>query len=156
MKELNNLIDVLEARIHGQDILNTNVSTSSVGWHIEHCLLTIDIITETIRQSSTEKPKTKFNIWKHAILVFQKIPRKKVKAPKIVQPQIDINAESLQQHIGKTREAIRILPHLDPKQYFMHPFLGPMNRNQTIKFLKVHTRHHLGIMNEIINKSRAD
>jgi hypothetical protein len=40
------------------------------------------------------------------------------------------------------------------EQYFHHPFFGHLKLNKTIKFLEIHTNHHLQIIHEIIHSQR--
>jgi hypothetical protein len=37
-------------------------------------------------------------------------------------------------------------------KYFDHPYFGNLRLNKTIKFLEIHTKHHLEIINDIIKK----
>jgi hypothetical protein len=149
MKQLAELINELESFIPHRDKLDTAVSAGSIGWHIEHCLLTLDIVIEKMKQSIPGEFKPKFYLWKYVVLVTQKIPRGRVRAPKIVQPKNEQSKELLQEHVESVRSRIKILGSLEKNHHFPHPFLGQMNLKQGIKFLKIHTRHHLRIMKEI-------
>ena len=40
--------------------------------------------------------------------------------------------------------------NLDDHQYFTHPIFKNLNKKQTIKFLKLHTNHHIKIVNDIL------
>ncbi len=51
MKPLESLIQQLENQISNASISNLSVSNSSVGWQIEHSLLTIKLITEQLKKS---------------------------------------------------------------------------------------------------------
>jgi hypothetical protein len=42
------------------------------------------------------------------------------------------------------------LEHLDAKSNFMHPYFGQLNLKQTKKFLALHTKHHLKIIDDIL------
>jgi hypothetical protein len=35
-------------------------------------------------------------------------------------------------------------------KYFEHPYFGKLRLNKTIKFLEIHTNHHLEIINDIL------
>jgi hypothetical protein len=154
MEKLQVYISQLEKFISDQHIAALAVSSGNIGWHIEHCLLTLDIVAEKIKGSDPSTYKPKFHFWKTLILTFKKLPRGKVKAPKIVQPNNDHSEVSLQNHLAITRANISSLTMLGKNNYFIHPFLGPMNFKQTIRFLEIHTMHHIGIIKEIKNLSR--
>jgi hypothetical protein len=82
--------------------------------------------------------------------VLQKIPRGKAKAPKVVQPEGDITRESLQLHLEKVHQNLENWENLDPNCYFFHPYFGNLNKKATEKFLKLHTLHHLHIIEDIL------
>jgi hypothetical protein len=48
----------------------------------------------------------------------------------------------------KTR--LPVLDTLHPNNYFKHPLFGNLNIKSTIKMLVLHTRHHIGIINDIM------
>ena len=62
MKPLESLIQQLENQISNASISNLSVSNSSVGWQIEHSLLTIKLITEQLKKSDPNQYKWTFNI----------------------------------------------------------------------------------------------
>lgn len=55
MKKLEILITALENNIVYLDKINTQISNSSVGWQLEHSLLTINRITEALKNSKAEE-----------------------------------------------------------------------------------------------------
>ncbi len=150
MKPLESLIQQLENQISNASISNLSVSHSSVGWQIEHSLLTIKLITEQLKKSDTGQYKWTFNIGRMLILTMQKIPRGKANAPKIVVPKEDITSESLKETIRQTRESIQVLNTLQKNHYFEHPYFGKLNVQQTMRFLHTHTKHHLAIIHDIL------
>ncbi len=81
-------------------------------------------------------------------------PRGKVKAPKAVQPATNFNFETLHQHICLSREGLKTLEHLSAGHYFTHPFLGDFKLKAAVKFIKVHTNHHLHIINDIVRSKK--
>jgi hypothetical protein len=78
------------------------------------------------------------------------IPRGKAQAPKVVIPVEEITVDSLQESLKNTHQAITYLKDCEENQYFMHPFFGQLNKKQTIKFLAIHTEHHLKIIRDIL------
>jgi hypothetical protein len=130
--------------------INKTVSEVSVGWHIEHSLLVIKQITATVAQSDPKLFKSKFNFNRFWVFLLGYIPRGKAKAPRVVIPSEDLTLELLEESINQTHQALAYLKDCEANQYFMHPFFGALNRDQTIKFLFIHTKHHLKIIKDII------
>ena len=152
MTHLNSLLDQLETKIAVCETSNPEISQGNVAWHIEHCLLTLDGVTKFLIQSNPKDYTWKFNLLRVVVLFRKKIPRGRAKAPKIVQPQENLNQESLLNHISQTRNAIKGLASVSKNHYFKHPYFGNLKLEQTIDFLKIHTQHHLAIMDDILKK----
>lgn len=150
MKELDILLIELEKKTQNQEMLNPMISKSSVGWHIEHALLVMNLTIESIQKSNPENYKRAFNFNRFMVFAMNKIPRGKVRAPKSVQPKENFTSDSLKAHIEKSKHNLSQLRTLSPKHYFEHPFMGQLKLNSTIRFIKLHTQHHFNIINEII------
>ncbi|MGZ5247573.1 MAG: hypothetical protein ACXWV5_11090 [Flavitalea sp.] len=143
------LITELENYIPKQELTNPDVSASSIGWHIEHSLLTINLIVDTIKRSDPKEYKWTFNFWRIVVMTTKKIPRGRAKSPKIVRPTVAFNSDTLRDHVNKTRQQIRILETCVPNNFFVHPFFQKLNLASSIKFLEIHTNHHLKIIRDI-------
>lgn len=152
MKKLEVITAHLESYIPKHAYRNPEISMGSVGWHIEHSLLTLNAIIDALSRSNPANYKKTFDIRRAFVMTFSKIPRGKAKAPAAVQPTNNFNAETLEQHIALSKEKIKTIEHLRPKQYFKHPFLGDFKVKVAMRFLSIHTNHHLMIIEEIINK----
>ena len=152
MNRLDKLLTQLETKIPFYETAKIEVSTGTVGWHIEHSLLTLNGITDFLIESNPEDYKWKFNFVRIIVLSMKKIPRGRAKSPEIVQPKDNINKTHLEIHLSKTRNNIKKLEHLSRKKYFEHPFFGKLKLQQTINFLEIHTNHHLEIIEDIIKK----
>jgi len=152
MKKLEIIIAHLESHIPKHAYRNPEISKGSVGWHIEHALLTLNAVIDTMSRSDPAKYKKTFDIRRTVVMTMGKIPRGKAKAPAAVQPTLNFNAETLEQHIALSKEKIKTIEHLSPDRYFKHPFLGDFKVKVALRFLSIHTNHHLVIIEEIINK----
>ena len=153
MEKLKNLINKLEETALVFDKINTNVSKSNVGWHIEHSLKVIIQIADTLEKSNPAEYKWSFNTWRIIVLTFKNIPRGKGKAPNTVIPAGDINSDSLKKSIEQARIAVNKIVLLKPDKYITHPYFGDLNLKSTSVFLQIHTNHHLKIIKDIIKDS---
>jgi hypothetical protein len=149
--KLDSLLNQLEHHISSSDLINLQVSQSTVGWQIEHSLLTINGIVNAIVKSNPKDYQWKFSFMKLIILATKKIPRGKAKAPKVVVPKAAINNDDLQLHLTKARDTIKALEMVSKDHFFEHPYFGKLKLKETIRFLEIHTSHHLNIIEDIVN-----
>lgn len=149
MKELYQLISQLESKIPFHEKTNPTVSSSTVGWQIEHSLKTIYQIALAIKNSNPQEYQWKFNKSKLFISIIGFIPRGKAKAPKVVLPDETISEKSLINSLQNVKAILEEWKSFDKNAYFKHPFFGNLNKKSTMWFLKLHTNHHLKIVNDI-------
>jgi hypothetical protein len=154
MKQLNDLIHVLEKHFTLFEKTDESISKSSVGWHINHSLIVISKIIFALSQSKPDTYKWRFNVVRMLVLGMNKIPRGKGKAPNGVLPKGEITIDSLNMQLQKTKESVGQLDKLQPKNYFNHPYLGDLNLHTTKLFLVIHTNHHFKIVQDIIHKKQ--
>lgn len=150
MKKLEALLTELENKIPKQEVMNLMVSKSSVGWHIEHSLLTFNLIIETLKKSNPKDYKWTFNFMRTLVFAMNKIPRGKAKAPDRVQPKTLFSKETLENHIYNSKQKLKELEGLHRNSYFPHPYFNLLNLKPTIRFLSIHTKHHINIINDIL------
>jgi hypothetical protein len=150
MESLDVLIDKLESNLESKDAFNSKVSHEDVSWHIAHSLKVIYNIIKVLQNSNPEDYRWKFNRNRSFVYLFNSIPRGRGKAPKSVLPTEDLSKEFLQSEFKKVRQSILELDNLDAKSNFIHPYFGQLNLKQTKKFLAIHTKHHLKIIDDII------
>lgn len=150
MKNLKTLLDQVESRISLFSNENSAISKSNVGWHIEHSLLTLNGVTKFLTHSNPKDYKWKFNFIRIIVLKTGKIPRGKAKAPQIVVPKDTISKTQLLANLEQTRKLILELETISNDHYFEHPFLGKLKKKAAIRFLEIHTNHHLKIIEDII------
>ncbi|GAB2769882.1 hypothetical protein GCM10010465_14430 [Actinomadura fibrosa] len=133
-----------------KELTNPKVSSAAVGWHISHILQVINNIFDSLKNSDPEDFKRDFSFWKTAVFMFRKIPRGKARSPKVVLPPDDIEMEFLQQQMEEAQANILLINNFPKKAHFAHPFFNHLNRNETKKFLEIHTEHHLKIIRDIL------
>lgn len=150
MSKLHNILLQLENHIPNLEKTNSKVSNSTIGWQIDHCLLVINGVVSQLEISNPEDFKSKFNLNKLIVFITGKIPRGKIRAPKLVTPVEVATIEDLKSKIEIAKNNVLKLTSLHKNSHFKHPFLSNLNVKQTEKFLAIHTKHHLKIIEDIL------
>lgn len=147
---LDELLIKLKEKLPLIDKKNEAVSGVTVGWHIQHSLMVVNVIIRSLESSNQKDYKWKFNFLRIFILTVGKFPRGKVQSPKSVRPKEAYSSDSLQADFQTTEINLAKLYALPKNAFFTHPIFGDLNLKPAIRFLRLHTRHHLKIINDII------
>ncbi len=150
---LENEMEALKNKIPHYKIINTKVSSTGIDWHLDHSLKVIITVCTALQNSNPEDYTWKFNFTKLLIFTARTIPKGKAKAPKSVIATGAIDDDLLNNEFNDAIKLLKIIKNLPKKSNFKHPIFGILNRNETVKFLKIHTNHHLKIMADIKAKS---
>jgi hypothetical protein len=150
INKLDKLISELEAKIPDYEKINLKISQANVGWHIEHTLLALHGIVNALSTADSGKFKWQLNVSRIIVFTFNKIPRGRAKAPKIVQPKTNYDIDSLRKHVSAAREKIKQLNLINKDAFFKHPSLGNLKLKQAVLFMEIHGNHHLEIINDIL------
>jgi hypothetical protein len=150
MRNLEGPLSDLYTYIAQEEKINQSISSVNVGWHIEHSLLVIIKIIETVSKSDPNNYKWKFSLPRAVVFTLNKFPRGKGKAPEVVKPK-QLEKTDYDALFAQAKHALSILNNVDKNQFFLHPVFGNLNKNNTFIMLDIHTKHHLKIIREIIN-----
>jgi hypothetical protein len=150
MRNLEGPLSDLYTYIAQEEKINQSISSVNVGWHIEHSLLVIIKIIETVSKSDPNNYKWKFSLPRAFVFTINKFPRGKAKAPDIVKPK-QLEKTDYDALFVQAKQALSILNNVDKNQFFLHPVFGNLNKKNTFIMLDIHTKHHLKIIREIIN-----
>ena len=132
---------------------NDTISKSGVDWHIDHSLKVIIAVSESLKKSDPKSYKWTFSFLRSFIFIIGRFPRGKVKAPKITRTYEDINESKLLTQFLLVKKLLLEIEQLPKNSHFKHPIFGILNLKQSIKFLGLHTHHHLKITDEIISST---
>lgn len=144
------LIKELESYVAIKDKRNDSVSTSNVAWQIDHSLKVINLVSNTFINSNPEDYKSRFNKWRIFLFTLGYIPRGKAKAPEIVRPPEIISDEDLTLQAQLAYQNIEKIKSANKHAHFKHFIFGVLNKKRTIRFLQLHTNHHLKIIRDIL------
>ena len=144
------LIKELESYIAVKDKRNDAVSASDVAWQIDHSLKVFNLVSETLLNSNPELHSSKFNKWRLLCFTLGYFPRGKVRAPKFVRPPEIISKKDLESQLQVAYQNINNIKSANENAHFKHFIFGVLNKNRTIRFLQLHTNHHLKIIRDIL------
>lgn len=148
--KIEKLLQTIESLLPKIDVTNENISKASIGWHLEHSLLIINGSLKGLTMTNPQDYKPKFSIKKFVFLNFGMIPRGKIKSPKQFIPLEIPTKESIEKLLNLAKERLEEAKSLSSKSYITHPFLGDLDKKTTLKFLGLHTNHHLKIIDDIL------
>ena len=146
LEELNYFIDLGDQK-------NPEVSKAGTYWHIDHTLNVIKGIIQTLEESDPKDYQSKFSILKWVIMTFKIIPRGKAKAPKQTLSIQEATQESLLDKHASTVADVARIPEIRSEKIFKHPIFGWMKKKETVKFITIHTHHHIKIIRDIAKKN---
>ncbi|MFT6065240.1 MAG: hypothetical protein ACJAQX_001109 [Polaribacter sp.] len=129
---------------------NLSVSKASVGWHLDHSLKVINSVCATLGVSNANDYKKEFNGLRILTFTLGFFPRGKAKSPKRVLPPAIIKKKDIENQLEEAIKNIASIQELQENQYFTHPLFKQLNKKQTVRFLKLHTNHHLKIIRDIL------
>ncbi len=133
-----------------RDSKNLEVSEADVAWHMDHIFLVVDQIYKSLEQSEDNDYNNEFNMKRAYVFTFNNMPRGKATAPDSVRPKGNVDSDILRLHYQQALTTVEKFSNLPEKKHFNHRVLGPMNRDETVKFLAIHTEHHLKIIRDIL------
>jgi hypothetical protein len=143
--------DLIRDNIIHQEKENLNISKASIGWHLYHSLKVINSVCEALQASKSIDYKKEFSGMRLFTFTLGFFPRGKAKAPKRVLPPEIVLKKDIQNQLKIAVSNLEKIDVLEDNQFFTHPLFKQLNKKQTIKFLKLHTNHHLKIVKDILN-----
>lgn len=149
---LKKIIQELEACIQQGDQVNTTISEKGTFWHIDHAMRVIAGGINLLYSSEPGKRWPRIHWARHYVFFMGKIPRGTEKAPRAVVSHEPVYEKTLQKRQKNVRFALKLLEKTKSNQFFVHHALGHLNKRGVIRFLEIHTQHHLHIVKDILNQ----
>lgn len=149
MKKLTEQLNDIESLIPEADQTAPDISSVSVGWHLDHSLRVINGICKQLHDSDPSAYQPRFSWGRWYVFLRNRIPRGAGKAPKSVTPEAPPSREGLEAQLKTARYHLRTFDSLPANSHFPHPYFGDLKRDAAHRFLRIHTDHHLRIVREI-------
>jgi len=147
---LNKEIKTLKEMINHSKVKELEVSSNGIDWHIDHTLKAILVVSKILKKSDPSKYQRKYNLLRSVIFISGKIPRGKGKAPRSVLPPENILKKDLHHQFDEAVKALNEIENMPANSNFKHPYFGQLDLRLSMRFLDIHTNHHLKIMNDIL------
>jgi hypothetical protein len=147
---LHSEIDRIAAFIPSAALRSKHISDWSIGQHIEHVAKATSAFAVTLlRHRSSNLPLDESPL-KSVLLERGVFPRGVVEAPEITLPDEKTDQGVLEIYLLKTHNRISKLQDLPPDAAADHHYLGTMQRDEAIAFMGIHLRHHISIIEDIL------
>ncbi len=127
------------------------VSEWSIGMHVHHCCLAMIGICQSLVASTPPTPRSKFSFRTAFVFSSGRIPRGRGRSPDAVLPRQHISPAELSTLLDEAERILTEAHDLDPKTWFRHFAFGVLDRNKTLRFIRIHNRHHLRIISDIVS-----
>lgn len=148
-------LDSLKSYIDDAPVRVLSVSGWSVGQHLHHCGLAMVGICEALAASAPPMPCVPLSLPRLMVLGTGRIPRGRAQAPDAVLPEAEPTVELVRDILERSRQGLDAAAGLGETAWFNHPFLGPMSRKTTLRFIAIHNRHHLRLIEAILKAAPA-
>ena len=126
------------------------VSEWSIGMHVHHCGLAMIRICQSLVASTPPPPRSRFSFRTTLVFSSGRIPRGRGRSPDAVLPRQDISPAELLTLLDEAERILSEAHDLDPKTWSRHFAFGVLDRNKTLRFVRIHNRHHLRIISDIV------
>jgi len=157
MTELTETMAQLRGYIKHAAAIEPGVSSWTVGDHVEHVLIVcggfaVALVSGRAVPSSADDETVRMQAYsKHRVLDTGSIPRGSVTAPPAGQPKGGLDADALHALSEKTSARLARAANVPETALAHHPLLGELTRDEVFRFLDVHARHHMAIMDDILS-----
>jgi Protein of unknown function (DUF1569) len=128
---------------------NEKISAWTVGMQAHHSLLAANVILGTLLESVPGEREEGRSLKRTVIMKLGKIPRGRGKSPDAAIPSEDISREELEKLLAAAQEKLKQTENTAPDAWWEHFIFGVMTRDTALKFLNIHTEHHLSLIDDI-------
>ncbi len=139
----------LESHLSKPAAKNGSISNADTHWQVEHAATVMQLVLTAFLNSKDINCKSKFGIWKLLIMKTGWIPRGKAKAPKKAHFEI-CETPAIKSKITQAGSLLSEVIKTDSGLCFKHPTFGALDKKETLRFLWIHTNHHLKIIRDIL------
>lgn len=143
-------LDVLKRFVPKADVVAPDVSKWSVGMHVQHCCLATIAVCESLVASEPPVPPSSFSLVTSAIFLTGRIPRGRGKSPEQAIPRDQIWTNEMEGLLLDSERRLEAARQVSRDHWYRHFAFGVLDRDRTLKFIGIHNRHHIRIVQDIL------
>ena len=132
-------------------VKNEKVSKWTVGMQIEHCLLGTRGICSALANSKPHTGKIKKGFLRRIIFLTGTIPRGRGRAPSAAIPNEQTTEAGLRELLAEASLSAQKAAESNGDCCWKHFAFGVMKRDDALRFVEIHNRHHLKIISDILS-----
>ena len=122
-----------------------------VAWHLDHMLKVINRIHDALESSNQEDYSWSPHPLRLLVFNSGKMPRGRGKSPAVVLPPEVIETRDILDQLNEAKMKWKAIDQLPPGKWFDHYAFGQLDRDDAMRFIVIHTRHHLSIIRDILS-----
>jgi hypothetical protein len=145
-------LDDLRAMVTHADVSAPSVSQWNVGMHVHHCGLAMMNIGRGLAKSTSPVPPERRSVPRLIVFTLGRIPRGRARNSAASAPTPSIPPEELLSLLDQSAKAVEAAKNLGRDAWITHPIFGPLRRDDALKFVRIHNRHHLKIVSDILTR----
>lgn len=150
VRQLGEHLDRIESYLDRRDALAPEVSAVPVAWHLDHMLKMVTAIHSVLKSSDPADYSYQIKPMRTLVFTMGRFPRGVAESPSSVRPPDIILTAAIREQLAGARALLPTFSALQKQQFFDHFVFGSLNRRRTVKFINIHTRHHLRIIDDIL------
>jgi hypothetical protein len=127
----------------------------SVGMHVHHCCLAMIGTCRALDKSEPPPPPSRPPVIRMVVFTTGRIIRGRARSPERVLPRTDISPAELKSLVEEAERQVAAAGNLEPGRWFKHFMFGVLKRDDALKFLRIHNRHHLRIVSDIVSAQKG-
>ena len=145
--------DALATWVDRRESLHAPTSSWNVGQQIEHCCLVIGGVHDALQRSQPPVPRAKISLVRRGVFLTGRIPQGRAQAPRSVHPEPAPARAHLDACLQQARQQVEAIRAMAPDAWFKHFVFDVLKRDEALRFLQIHTDHHLRIIQQIARRA---
>jgi hypothetical protein len=118
--------------------------------HVQHCCLAMIAVCRSLVASEPPPPPSGFSLVTSAIFLTGRIPRGRGRSPEQAIPTEGVRSEELEALLAEAERLLEEARQVSTDHWFRHFAFGVLDRDRTLKFIKIHNGHHSRIVYDIL------
>lgn len=109
-------------------------------------------IANGLAKSTQPAPPPRPSLARELVFTTGRIPRGRARTGKNLVPPPAVPQAELLALIDESARQMDVAGDLDPGTWITHPVFGALRRDDALKFTRIHNRHHLKIVSDILKR----